>query len=264
MKNLFKHNKPIIACIHLMALPGSPLYAGNMTAIYDKALEELDIFKHSGVDGIIIENFRDKPFYPDKVPAETIAAMAGIGREIVKQTNMPVGINILRNDAEGALAIATAIEAHFIRVTSHLATVVSEQGLIYGTSYKTLRLRKALDSQVFIFADVDVKHTVPLAPLGLDINTQALCQHGLVDAVIVSGKATGIEVNYKDLEIVKQNSSVPVFIGSGVTPDNINKISDLADGFIIGSYFKQQGKANNAVEASRVINLITVRNSKVI
>lgn len=252
LHSLFSTKKPLIACIHLLPLPGSPLYDGNMINVYDKALEEVEIFKQYRIDGLIIENFRDKPFYPHKLPPETIAALAGIGREIVKNVSMPVGINALRNDAGAALAIATAIEAQFIRVNVHMNAIVSEQGIIEGNSHETLRLRANLRSNVLIFADVGVKHAAPLASRGLVIETKDLSDRGLADGLIVSGELTGAETNPENLKIVKQNTSLPVFIGSGITPENIEKVYQTADGFIVGSYFKTNGLGNNFIDPKRV------------
>lgn len=129
-QKLFSIQKPVIGVIHLLALPGAPLYDGNIAKVYDQALKEVKIFKNNGVNGIIIENFRDKPFFPDRLPAETIAALAAIGREVKNNVSMPVGINALRNDAESSMAIAVAIQADFIRVNVHMNAVVSEQGII--------------------------------------------------------------------------------------------------------------------------------------
>jgi predicted TIM-barrel enzyme len=117
---LFKNGKPLIACVHLMPLPGSPRYSGSMREVYDTALSEIEIFMRYRIDGLIIENFRDKPFYPNRIPAETISALAALTREAVKTFNGPVGVNALRNDAQAAVAIATATEAHFIRVNIHM------------------------------------------------------------------------------------------------------------------------------------------------
>ena len=140
--DVFGNGKPVIGCIHLMALPGAPLYGGDMAAVYDLALKEASILTSCGVNALIIENFRDTPFYPDNVPAQTIAAISAISREIINQEDVPVGINVLRNDARAAIAIAASVEADFIRVNVHMSPVVSEQGIIYGHSYETLRLRK--------------------------------------------------------------------------------------------------------------------------
>jgi membrane complex biogenesis BtpA family protein len=223
-----------------------------MRAVYDAALAEVDVFKRQGVDGLIVENFRDKPFYPGRVPAETVAALAAVTREIVKAAALPVGVNVLRNDALAAIAVAAAVEAHFIRVNVHMGAVVSEQGVIQGVSHETLRLRAALRSKVLIFADVGVKHAAPLAERGLPAEARDLTERGMADAIIVSGELTGVETNPEDVDIVADHTRLPILIGSGTTPENLPKVFFRADGFIVGSYFKKGGRGENRVEPRRV------------
>jgi membrane complex biogenesis BtpA family protein len=251
-KDLFQPQKPLIACVHLMPLPGSPRYAGNMREVCDTAHSEVEIFKRYPIDGILVENFRDMPYYPGKLPAETVAALAAVTREIVKAIQVPVGVNALRNDASAALAIAAATGADFIRVNVHMDAVVSDQGIMQGASHETLRLRTALRSDVLIFADVRVKHAAPLGERGLAVQTRDLAERGLVDAIIVSGEYTGSETNLEDVEIVRQNTTLPILIGSGATPENLHNLYSKVDGMIVGSYFKKDGKADNLVEEERV------------
>jgi membrane complex biogenesis BtpA family protein len=223
-----------------------------MAEVYDRALQETEIFSRNAIDGLIIENFRDKPFFPVRVPAETVAALSAVAREVMKLANIPIGINVLRNDGESAVAIAAAVEAQFVRVNVHMNAVVSEQGIIQGTSHLTLRLRSALRSDVMIFTDVGVKHAAPLADRGLAIETRDLAERGLADAIIVSGELTGAETKTADVEIVRQNTSLPILIGSGATPENLHKVYSKVDGVIVGSYFKTDGKGNNFVDEKRV------------
>lgn len=256
--DLFSNRKPAIACIHLQALPGTPLYKGQLQAIYDQAIAETEIFVRAGVDALIVENFRDVPFYPERVPHETVAAMSAICREIVLRAKVPVGVNVLRNDADAALSIATAIGAHFIRVNVHNAAALTDQGLVHGRAYETLRKRDALRAPVLIFADVAVKHAVPLAPIPLAIETRDLSERSLADAIIVSGTGTGAETDISDLKTVKENTHLPVIIGSGTTPSNLRALNTYADGYIVGSYFKHQGKADNDVDPARVRDFLQV------
>lgn len=250
--------KPIIGCVHLKALPGSPLYEGNLNAIYEQALSEAKIYQDQGVDAIIIENFGDTPFHPGSVPPQTIAYMTVIGRDIRLQTDFPIGINVLRNDACAALSIAHAIDAQFIRVNVHMHAYVTDQGLIQGLAHDTLRLRKILNSDIQIWADVGVKHASRLGSGNLADETRDLCDRGLVDAIIVSGSATGKPTNQQELNIVKQISAVPVMIGSGITLENMADYYPIADGFIIGSYFKELGQCQNAVDPQRVAQLVSM------
>lgn len=254
-----KKAKPVIGVIHLGALMGSPLYDNNPKAVYEQALREAAIFERY-VDGIIIENFGDAPFYPDCVPVETVAAMTAIGRDIRQKTNLPLGINVLRNDAAAAMAIATAIEAQFIRVNVHLNAVVADQGIIEGKAYETLRLKKRLGSDVLVLGDVAVKHASPLAgAVDLGLEVKELVERGLADGLIVSGSRTGVATNVADLLKVKANTATAVLIGSGMTAQNFGDFG-AADGFIVGSFFKENGRATNQVEEKRVAEFMEAVN----
>lgn len=254
--SLFKNTKPVIGCIHLPPLPGSALYDGNMAAIYEQALNECAMYSEQGVEGLIIENFHDKPFYPDSLPPSTVAALAAVGREIVRVAKRPVGVNALRNDASAALSIATAIGADFIRVNIHMHAYVGDQGIIQGKSYETLRLKSALKSPVLIYADIDSKHASRLGERNLVQETEDLCQRGLVDGIIVTGKATGKVTDEEEVALVRAHSTVPVLIGSGVTADNVTQFHSSVDGFIIGSYFKKEGKVNHPLDVERIKTLM--------
>ncbi len=251
-KDIFTTQKPLIACIHLMPLPGAPLYKGNMDNIFETALKEVEVYKRNNIDGLMVENFRDMPFYPGQLPPESIAAMTAVIREIRNAFSGPIGVNALRNDAQSAMAIAVATQTQFIRVNIHTGSAVTDQGLIHGKAHETLRLRANLKSDVLIFADVDVKHASPLGNRGIEAETRDLTDRGLADAIIVSGEGTGRPSNSNDIEKVRKNTKLPILLGSGVKPDNIKEFSEIADGFIVGSFFKKEGKAMNVVDEDRV------------
>jgi membrane complex biogenesis BtpA family protein len=249
---LFPRPKPLIACVHLLPLPGAPRYGGRMHDVYSMALAEMALLQRYPLDGLIVENYRDAPFYPHRLPAETIAALTAVTREVVRVATVPVGVNALRHDAQAAVAIATAAEAAFVRVNVHLGAVVADQGIIQGMGHETLRLRAALRSPVLIFADAGVKHASPLGNRGLIEETRDLSERGLVDAIVVSGDRTGAETSLEDIMLVRQHTTLPVLLGSGATPDNIHKVYEAVDGLIVGSTLKYQGKAENLIEEARV------------
>ncbi len=250
--DLFGRHKPLIGVLHLLPLPGAPLYDGGVQKVYDQALSELEVFKKHSLDSVIVENFRDMPYFPGRVPAETIAAMAAVSREIVRAAGMPVGINVLRSDGEAAMAVAAASGAHYIRVNVHMGAVVADQGIVQGSSQYSVRLRSALKSKALIFADVGVKHAAPLAGRSLDIETRDLAERGLADAVIVTGDRTGVETSLADIEAVRGATTLPILVGSGATPENVDRVLPKVDGLIAGSYFKKDGAGHNFVEPARV------------
>ena len=250
--DLFGSKKPLIGVLHLLPLPGAPRYDGAIQKVYDHALSELAIFKTHAIDSVIVENFRDIPYYPGRVPAETIAALAAVSREVVRAAGMPVGVNVLRSDGEAAVAIAAAAGAHYVRVNVHMGAVVSEQGIIEGMSQLSVRLRSALRSNALICADVGVKHAAALAGRGLTTDARDLAERGLADVLIVSGERTGAETNVADVDEVRAATTLPLLVGSGATPDNIHTLLPKVNGVIVGSYFKTDGVGDNAVDDARV------------
>lgn len=248
---IFSGRKPVIACIHLLPLPGAPRYRGSMQEVVDRALNEGEIFARHGADALIVENFRDNPFFPGRVPAETVAAMSVVLCEL-GVLGPPLGVNVLRNDAESAVAIACATGAAFVRVNVHMGAVIADQGLIEGRSYETLRLRERLKCDTQIFADVGVKHASPLGSRGLDLETRDVTERGLASAIVVSGALTGESAAVADLDLVKASTRLPVLVGSGTTLENLEEMLGRSDGMIVGSHFKRDGRAENEVDEDRV------------
>jgi membrane complex biogenesis BtpA family protein len=239
--------------VHLQPLPGAPRWGGSLEAVRQRALADARALEAGGVDGILVENFGDAPFYPGAVPPETIAAMATLTADVVRAVGVPVGVNVLRNDAAAALAVAVAAGARFIRVNVHTGAMLTDQGWIEGRAHETLRLRARMAPDVAIAADVLVKHATP--PPGADLRRAAAdtWERGLADVLIVSGEATGAETDPARVRAVK--AAVPeatVWVGSGVRPENAAALLAIADGAIIGSAFQRGGRAGEPVEPERV------------
>jgi len=260
--DLFESPKPIIGMIHLMPLPGSPLFKGDFDEILDQALRDARALEEGGVDGVIVENLGDKP-YPRTAGRITVAAMAVIVREVVKEIGIPVGVNVLRNDGLASVAIAKVTGASFIRVNVFIDTVISESGILDPIAPRLLRYRKLIMADnVKIFADVCCKHSLPLSYM----RREALIGHyvkeaferGLADAVIISGPRTGQPPNEKELIIARRSSQGrPILIGSGLKPENISLLK-WADGAIVGTYFKKDGRVENPVDVNRVKKFMRV------
>ena len=247
---------PVIGVIHLPPLPGAPDYDGDMPDIINRALADFQIYQDHSLDGVIIENFGDTPFYPGRVPAETVAAMTRVITEITRHAKMPVGVNILRNDAESALTVAAATGASFIRVNVHTGAVVADQGIIEGRAHESLRLRQELYSDTMILADIGVKHATTLGARNLADEAADTVERGRADGLIITGASTGAAADIDILEKVRNHVQCPVIIGSGITFDAVLMYSQKADALIVGSAFKQYGKTGNSVETNRVATLM--------
>ena len=261
-RDLFGTSKAFIGVVHLLPLPGSPRWGGSMRAVIDRAKEEAHILEQGGVNGIIVENFGDVPFRTGRLDPETVAGMAVTMGRVEEMVNVPVGINMLRNDAISALGVATVIGAKFIRVNVHYGVMAAEEGLIEGEAYQTMRHRKDLGADVKILADVLVKHAVPLGSVDLGQMARETSQRGLADGLIVSGAATGLETASSDVSIVRQSvPDSPVLVGSGITEENARRVMELSDGAIIGTSLKEGGDVNNKVDPERVRRMAEIFDS---
>lgn len=258
LEDLFQVKKPIIGMLHLRPLPGSPSFSGSFKSVQKTVLTDAQTLTKGGVDGILVENFGDVPFFPDHVPAHTIAYMTRISNEVKRRFELPLGINVLRNDAMAAMAVASATDAEFIRVNIHTGAMVTDQGLIQGRAHETLRLRTQLQSEVKIFADVLVKHATPLGVQSLTQTAKDSYYRGIADALIVSGTETGVAPAIERVKTVKAAvPDVPILVGSGVTPSNLETYLDYTDGFIIGTWFKKEGVTTNPVDSKRVQHIVS-------
>ena len=183
------HGKIVIGMLHLPALPGSPHSRRNFDQIRDSLLRDAEALAEGGVHGLMMENFGDVPFYPDRVPAHVIAQMTMLACKVREAIDLPLGINVLRNDGRGALAVAHACGASFIRVNVLCGARVADQGLIQGIAHNLLRERAILGAtNVKIFADVDVKHSAALAERPLQDEVDDLIERALADAIVDRGE----------------------------------------------------------------------------
>ncbi len=257
LRQMFSADRPLIGVVHLMALPGSPRYGGSMDSVVERARRDAQVYEDSGLDGIILENFGDVPFYPQTVPPETIAAMTLVAAEVRRAVSLPMGINVLRNDSMAALALAAVLEASFIRINVHLGAMVTDQGIVQGQAHILLRRRKALGTSMGIFADVMVKHARPLVQQDMPLAARELVERGLADVLIVTGAATGMQPLVEHIRSVKMALvDVPVLVGSGVTPENVGQLLSAADGAIVGTSLKRDGRTENEVDPKRVQALV--------
>ena len=261
LEELFNHPKPIIGVVHLLPLLGSPKSTVRSDDVRSRALSDAETLINNGIDGIIIENYGDVPFFPDKVEAHTVASMTVIAHEIREiYPKTPIGINVLRNDAKSAMAIATVTQLNFIRTNVHTGGMLTDQGILQGKAHETLRYRTTLNSEVHIFADIAVKHAFPIADVDLGASAEDTYYRGLADALIVTGSGTGKQTCYDHLLQVK--NAVPqacVFAGSGVAADTITNLLQCADGVIVGTWLKRKGVTSNEVDENRVQDLVKAR-----
>ena len=252
-RQLFNAKKVFIGVIHLPPLPGSPRSDGNMDKVLAWAEEESLVLAAGGAHGIIVENFGDAPFRIGRVDPVTVSAMTLAVQRVCQTTSLPVGINMLRNDAASALAIAAVTGAQFIRVNVHYGVMAADEGLVTGQAFETLRRRRELGVEVKILADVLVKHAAPVGPADLGLMARETAHRGLADGLIISGPATGQPTQLSD--VADTRMAVPegfILVGSGVDEFNVGDLLRVADGAIVGTSLKRDGLITNPLDPGRV------------
>ncbi|WP_248897190.1 BtpA/SgcQ family protein [Haloplanus halobius] len=248
----------IVGMVHLPPLPGAPRFDGDREALRRRARRDAHTLVDGGVDALLVENYGDAPFYPDEAPAHVVASMTRLVGAVRREVDCPVGVNVLRNDARAAISIAAAAGADFVRVNVHTGARVTDQGVIEGRAHETLRLRDRLDADVSILADADVKHSAPLGA-GHGEPIADVVDRGLAAGVVVSGERTGETVATERLTAAAEQCAdldVPLYVGSGVTPETVGETLAVADGVIVGTALKRGGETTAPVDESRVRALV--------
>ncbi|MEO2241163.1 MAG: BtpA/SgcQ family protein [Euryarchaeota archaeon] len=246
----------IIGVVHLPPLPGSPR-ARDMEEVIERAIRDASRLEEGGVDAVLVENYGDAPYHPADVPKVTVACMTRVVAEVIESVSVPVGVNVLRNDALAALSVCAATGASFIRVNAYVEAVATDQGILRPVAHEVQRELRNLGLDVDVYADVKVKHGRPLDDRPIEDVARDAVERGLADAVIVTGSATGAAPEPEEVERVARVVD-RVLVGSGVTPDNASEfLKRGASGFIVGTYFKRGGVTENPVDVDRVRELVS-------
>ena len=258
IEELFKVSKPVVAVIHVGALPGTPASALAVEELTELAAREAAQYRDGGVDGLMVENMHDVPYLRGSVGPEVVAAMAVVARAVKAEGRLPVGVQILAGANVEAVAVAHAAGLDYVRVEAYAFAHVADEGLIQSSAAEVLRFRKKIGADnVRVWADVKKKHSAHAITSDVSLGeTCAAVEFMRGDAVIVSGSATGEPPRAADVKEAKSHCRIPVLLGSGVTPENVAEFYDAADGFIVGSYFKERGLWSNTVESARVKRLV--------
>ena len=252
--------KFLAAMIAVLPLPGSPLYEGDDQNVMDQALADLEIYQQAGVDSILFENDHDLPYIQSPLDEKGIFLMTKIVNEARKRFEGPIGIQMLEAANLTSLEIAAEADLDYIRVEAFVFAHVGGSGIINGSAGKILRRRKELRAEhIKVFADVKKKHGSHSLTIDLDIKDEIVqAEFFLADGVIVTSQFTGVHPDKNDLIKAKSATKLPVLIGSGMTAENIQEYLPLADGFIVGSYFRRGGKFLETLDPERLHQFMDV------
>lgn len=248
--------------VHLDPLPGSPSFAGSIDLVVERAHQDATLLAEAGFPALMIENFGDAPFFADDVPAVTVAAMTRVATELRATVPIPIGINVLRNDALSAMAVAAAVGASMIRVNVLSGIMYTDQGPIVGRAAEVARSRRDIAPDVIVLADVFVKHASP--PPGLTLEQSAIdtYERGGAHGLVVSGTGTGVSIDLEDARRVRRAvPSATLLVGSGAKPADLAELAEVVDGVIVGTALKIDLQATNRVDLARAEAFIAAASS---
>ncbi len=246
-------SRALIGMLHVGALPGTAAAHHGVEKLIQQMVAEARVYRDAGFTALAIENMHDRPYLKGGVGPEVTAAMTVVGREVKRETGLPLGVQVLAGANREALAVAHAIGAEFVRVEGFVFAHVADEGLIESCAGELLRYRRQIGAErVLVFADIKKKHSAHAITADVSLaETAQAAEFFLADGVIVTGAATGAEASDAEVNAVREAVSLPVLVGSGITPDNLARFS-AATGFIVGSSVKQGGRWDRALDPDAV------------
>jgi uncharacterized protein len=249
----------LIAMIHVGALPGTPRSKMSVAEIAAAAVNEAKLLADGGVDAIMLENMHDVPYLNRQVGPEIVAAMTVVCAAVRQAVALPLGVQILAGANREAIAVAHATGCQFVRCEGFVFAHVADEGLMpEADAGPLLRYRKMMGAEdVAILADVKKKHSSHAITADVDLaETAHAAEFFGASGIVVTGPATGRPTSVDDLAAVRKAVNIPVFVGSGVTPENAKALAPHAHAFIVGSFLKKDGHWANAPDPERVSKMV--------
>lgn len=255
-EQVFGRDKPVIAMVHLGAMPGTPLYdaAGGVDAILRAAEADLAALQAAGVDAVMFGNENDRPYELKVDPASTATMACVIGR-LRDRITVPFGVNVLW-DPMATMALAAATGAGFVREI-FTGTYASDMGLWAPDAGAARRYGTRLGADVPTLYNVSAEFAGSLDPRSLPDRARSAVFSSIPDAVLVSGAITGEAARMEDLEAVKRVlPTTPVLANTGVKHATVAEVLKIADGCIVGSALKVAGDTWAAVDPDRAMDFM--------
>jgi len=260
---MFGKSKALIGMIHIGPLPGSPRGGTGLDVpgrLAAAAADEAVVLADAGFDGLIIENMHDAPYVHGVHSPETVAMMTRVGLAVRNAALwLPMGVQVLSGGNKEAIAVAVASGGSFIRCENFVFSHVADEGLLTkAEAGELLRYRKNIGAtEIRVFADIKKKHASHAITADVSLADAAeAAQFFGADGVIVTGTATGKAVNLDDLKQTRAATPLPVWVGSGVRPDQLGNLWQSADALIVGSWIKEGGVWANPIDPKRARALV--------
>lgn len=239
----------LVANVHLLPLPGSQRYAGGgIGPVIERAIVESRTADAAGFDAVLLQNAGDGLFHRDGDTA-TVAHMAAVGAAVKAEIKGLLGINILSVGQTGSLAIASALDADFVRIKVYVGAVVTPTGLEDGSYQEALAYRRHIGAErVPIVADVFDRSSWALGEWSIQEAAQHARTSGEAELLVVTGRSVEESIS-RTREVKAALPGVAVWCGGGTTPENIRGMLEVYDGAIVGQGIKRNGDIRNPFDA---------------
>ncbi len=257
---MFGVEKPIIALLHLDALPGDPGFGGNMDKVLEHAEQDLAALQNGGVDGILFANEFSLPYQP-VTDIAVVSAMAFIIGNLKENIKVPFGVNVVKNPI-ATIDLGAAVEADFGR-SCFSGAYMGEYGVYYSNSGEAIRHRKSLgiDKRMKLLFKVNPEADSYLVARDIQVVAKSIMFGDFADGLCVSGTAAGTEpddVVLKKVYEVAAPRKVPVFCNTGCNHENVREKLLNCDGVCMGTAFKKDGIFNERVDEKRVRDFMKI------
>lgn len=258
--NLNANRCALFGMVHVQALPGTPASRYSPAQIREMAVEEAQNLLDWGFDGIILENMHDTPYLNRKVGPEITATLSIVAQAVRAVSHKPVGLQVLAGANLDALAIAHASQLDFIRAEGFVFSHIADEGQMDAQAGELLRFRRMIGADnVKILADIKKKHSAHAITADVDLAATAhAAEFFRADGIIITGTETGAEASLSEIEQAVNAVQIPVWVGSGITAENVAPYAKLAQGLIVGSYLKKGGKWDQPLDETRARTLVKV------
>ncbi|MHB1101459.1 MAG: BtpA/SgcQ family protein [Devosia sp.] len=258
-KRVFGEGKPVIAMVHLGALPGAPLHdhEKGIEGLVEGAAKDLAALQRAGVDAVMFGNENDRP-YEFAVDAASTATMAYVIGRLRSEITVPFGVNVLW-DPMSSMALAAATGAAFVREI-FTGTYASDMGPWTPDAGKAVRYRDRLGRQdLALLYNVSAEFAYSLDRRSLADRARSTVFSSIPDAILVSGAITGEAAEMSDLLAVKNVlPNTPVLANTGVKHETVGEVLRVADGCIVGSSLKVDGNTWNSVDPDRAAEFMRI------
>lgn len=256
IKEVFKTTKPVIGMMHLMALPTDPKYdpQGGIQKVLNRARIDLQALQEGGIDAILFCNEYSIPYLSDVHPV-TIACMARIIGELMSEIHVPFGVDVAA-DPMKTYDLAAAVGADFIRETL-CGAYAGNDGISDVRMGEIERHRIEVGCRdIVTLATLVPEGARQLAERSIEEVAKTVTFSLAPSALLVYGSTAGSSIDGSLVSRAKTATEIPIFASNGVRADTIEDILSLADGCVVGTWMKQEGKFYNLVDSTRVAELM--------